>query len=119
MRITSRHHGRKQEWTSPEDEPAIYAGERVTCEHGHLICSVDETIHQQDTNWAKKLCDWQMDVPKRGEKLPVCNICGAYFCGGYFGSNLHIEHRGWVSRYKTVRMMDGTVRNTNVQPGLM
>ncbi len=82
------------------DPSMVYAGERVTCVNGHLICSIMENIGSGDQNWSKKLGKWQFEPPERGSQ-PVCDLCG-----GKFWSRpgiLHLENRGWVSRSQKLR----------------
>lgn len=56
------------------------AGEVVTCENGHPICTVARDIHTKDTMTAGQFKDWKIDIDTRpGAAIPFCPTCGAPF----------------------------------------
>lgn len=81
---------------------------KITCQtNNHFICEVIDTIHQGDFDWVKKLGNWQMPEPKKGEKSVVCYICGSWFWNRRpFSPLLHIQDHGWISNQETIKFID-------------
>lgn len=72
-------------------------GEEITCENGHVICEVKETIYSGDLHdEGRKLHRWRQPPPKSGtlQDQVKCNVCGAFFWHGYDGQHYHFMD-GW------------------------
>lgn len=66
------------------------AGEIVTCENGHPICTIGRDIVIGEPWDPTALVDWQQPEPTIGT-FPKCAICGEDF---YLSGALHFED-GW------------------------
>ena len=86
-----------------QDKIELSIGTRITCQtNNHFICEVIDTIRQGDSDYCKKIGNWQIPEPTKGS-FPVCNICGSWF---FDGSLFHIENKGWVSSRGTVKFVE-------------
>lgn len=75
---------------------SLYAekGEHITCENGHVICTVAHDIaYGQIQDPPNDFEDWKQEEPKRGSASTVirCEICGAPWFAG--NGIYHIEDR--------------------------
>ena len=58
------------------------AGDLVTCENGHPICTVAVDLNTQAKMTSAQFKDWQIDIDTSpGVAMPSCPICGAKFIG--------------------------------------
>ena len=75
------------------------AGEQVTCENGHPICTVAEPIVSHSIVRPGQFKDWTWDYdPKSHEQVAPCQICGKQFMGTVGGvSMLHVGDQ-WRGR---------------------
>lgn len=69
---------RKREAT-PFSSLYAKAGEVITCESGHEICTIGRNIYKGATQIMEDLINWRQQEPKIGCNIPVCAICGADF----------------------------------------
>lgn len=69
-------------WAELEFPVYAQAGETITCEQGHPICSVVETVYVgQIQDLDRQFGDWRQKPPPKGSMLPVrCMSCGARWC---------------------------------------
>jgi hypothetical protein len=76
--------------SDPKPKGKVYAlaGERVTCENGHHICTFAQTVYIGDMQYPDtQFTDWQQSVPIHASH-PVCAKCNAKFYT--HGGILHI-----------------------------
>jgi len=103
--VTMGRIGRDAPLVHPEQEvffdvgwntyPKVFAsaGEVVTCESGHSICTFAETVNIGQYQLPHHLGEWRQEEPKIGTfPMPVCAKCGSKFVldNGHF----HF-HGGW------------------------
>jgi hypothetical protein len=81
------------------------AGETVTCENGHRICTVVDDIKPDNgVVSAYQFKDWvSLPAPRPGHAVRPCPACGAPFIkgNGDGGHALHIKGRGWRNMRET------------------
>lgn len=72
------------------------AGERITCEAGHVVVTVAQDIPMGAPYSSDQYRDWQQPEPKQGMSaaLVPCLVCGAPWFGS-LNAGLHFEDGGW------------------------
>jgi hypothetical protein len=84
-----------------------HAGEVVTCENGHEICTFKETVMVgQIQELDRQIGDFRQERPKVGDMLPLyCTICGARWAGAW--GTFHFKG-GWrLDRPRVPLTLDG------------
>lgn len=73
-----------------------HAGERITCEAGHVVVTVAQDIAVGALYDPGQFRDWIQPAPKMGmpASLCPCLVCGAPWFGLHAG-RLHFEEGGW------------------------
>lgn len=54
------------------------AGEKVTCENGHHICTVGRDVEAGGVQKPEDFVDWKHPEPELAATFPIkCTVCGA------------------------------------------
>ena len=55
------------------------AGEKVTCENGHEICTFAEDFNRDSVFGVRLFTDWKIERPEPSSPIENCPTCGAQY----------------------------------------